>query len=114
MIQRGDVYYIYNHHSHPIIGSEQRADRPAVIVSNNENNKHSTIYEVVYLTTQPKRELPTHFRTTAAARPSIVLCEQINSICEERIGPRIGSLSPEELQQLNQCLAVSVGLKERL
>ena len=36
------------------IGSEQRADRPAIIISNDRNNNHSSVYEVVYMTTQPK------------------------------------------------------------
>lgn len=57
-VKRGEIYYIsrggYN------TGSEQQADRPGVIVSNNKNNKNSQTLEVVYLTTQPKNELPTH------------------------------------------------------
>lgn len=52
MIKRGDIYFIRD--TRQSIGSEQRADRPAVIVSNNANNKHSGVYEVVYMTTQPK------------------------------------------------------------
>lgn len=83
MIKRGDIYYIRD--TRQSIGSEQRADRPAVIVSNNVNNKHSGVYEIVYMTTQPKTDLPTHFITQSALRPSTVLCEQINSIYEERI-----------------------------
>ena len=51
-VKRGEIYYIsrggYN------TGSEQQADRPGVIVSNDKNNKNSQTLEVVYLTTQPK------------------------------------------------------------
>ena len=54
MIKRGDIYYIRD--TRQSIGSEQRADRPAVIISNNENNRHSAVYEVVYMTTQPKTD----------------------------------------------------------
>lgn len=54
-VKRGEIYYIsrggYN------TGSEQQADRPGVIVSNDKNNKNSQTLEVVYLTTQPKNEL---------------------------------------------------------
>lgn len=53
-VKRGEIYYIsrggYN------TGSEQQADRPGVIVSNDKNNKNSQTLEVVYLTTQPKNE----------------------------------------------------------
>lgn len=109
MIKRGDIYYIRD--TRQSIGSEQRADRPAVIISNNENNRHSTVYEVVYMTTQPKTDLPTHFITKSALRPSTVLCEQISSVYEDRIGEWIGTLTPDEMKTLDQCLAISVGIK---
>ena len=38
-IRRGDIYYVENHQS---VGFEQRAGRPAVVVSNDMNNQHST------------------------------------------------------------------------
>lgn len=107
-IKRGDIYYIRD--TRQSIGSEQRADRPAVIVSNDMNNKHSGVYEVVYMTTQPKTDLPTHFITQSALRPSTVLCEQVSSVYEDRIGEWIGTLTPDEMQQLDECLATSIGL----
>ena len=104
MIKRGDIYFIRD--TRQSIGSEQKADRPAVIVSNDANNKHSGVYEVVYMTTQPKTDLPTHFITSSALRTSTVLCEQISSVYEEWIG----TLTPEEMKQLDECLKVSVGI----
>ena len=92
MIKRGDIYFIRD--TRQSIGSEQKADRPAVIVSNDANNKHSGVYEVVYMTTQPKTDLPTHFITSSALRTSTVLCEQISSVYKERIGEWIGTLTP--------------------
>lgn len=108
MIKRGDIYYIRD--TRQSIGSEQRADRHAVIVSNDLNNKHSGVFEVVYMTTQPKTDLPTHFITQSALRPSTVLCEQISSVYEERIGEWVGTLTPDEMKQLDECLATSIGL----
>lgn len=58
MIRRGDIYYI---DSPPIsTGCEQMFSRPAVVVSNEANNKFSPNVEVVYLTSQVKKPLPTH------------------------------------------------------
>lgn len=105
MIKRGDIYFIRD--TRQSIGSEQKADRPAVIVSNDANNKHSGVYEVVYMTTQPKTDLPTHFITSSALRTSTVLCEQISSVYEEQIGEWIGTLTPEEMKQLDECLTVA-------
>lgn len=111
MIKRGDIYFIRD--TRQSIGSEQRADRPAIIISNDRNNNHSSVYEVVYMTTQPKTDLPTHFIINSALCTSTVLCEQINSVYEERIGEWIGTLTPEEMKQLDECLTVSVGINTK-
>ena len=52
MTSDGERYSI-SHEGGATNGSEQFADRPAVVVSNDENNKHSGVIEVVYMTTQP-------------------------------------------------------------
>lgn len=83
-MKRGQIYYIESNHQE--IGSEQRAGRPAVIVSNDKNNENSTTVEVVYMTTQPKNDLPTHVFIRSSLRPSTVLCEQIYSVSTERLG----------------------------
>ena len=56
-------------------------------------------------------DLPTHFIIASALKPSTVLCEQISSVYEERIGEWIGTLTPDEMKTLDQCLAVSIGIK---
>ena len=38
-VRRGDIYYISNNRGQ--IGSEMKKDRPAVVVSNDMNNRHS-------------------------------------------------------------------------
>ena len=58
-IKRGDIFYV-SKGSNGQTGSEQYPDRPALIVSNNANNASSGVVEIVYLTTQPKIDLPTH------------------------------------------------------
>lgn len=107
-MKRGQIYYIESNHQE--IGSEQRAGRPAVIVSNNKNNENSTTVEVVYMTTQPKNDLPTHVFIRSSLRPSTVLCEQIYSVSTERLGTYIGELTDRELQELDIALSISLGL----
>lgn len=107
-IKRGDVFYIYKFGS--TTGSEQESGRPAVIVSNDENNKHSATVEVVYLTTKPKTVLPTHVKVKATAVESTVLCEQITSVAIERLGDFIGCCNEAEMEQIDKALAVSIGL----
>ena len=107
-MKRGDIYYIESNHQET--GSEQRAGRPAVIVSNDQANQYSNVIEVVYLTTQPKDDLPTHFDTRSSSKPSTVLCEQISSVYIDRVGNYIGHLSDREMQQLDISLSISIGI----
>ena len=81
------------------------------IVSNDKNNANSNTVEVVYMTTKPKTDLPTHVYIESALRPSTLLCEQISTVSEERIGEWIGELTESEVQDLDIALAVSLGMK---
>lgn len=106
-IRRGEIFYISGGKT---IGSEQRADRPAVVVSNDKNNEHSQTVEVVYLTTRPKAELPTHTIIRSTGRLSTVLCEQIQSISIDRIKSYIGKCTEEEMGNINIALMISLDL----
>lgn len=104
---RGDIYYIEPYLTE---GSEQRAGRPAIIVSNDLANRHSSVVEVVYLTTQPKTDLPTHVTIRSTNRESTALCEQITSVSKDRIGSFLCSVTRDEIQRLNLALLTSLDL----
>lgn len=107
-MKRGEIYYVNK--SGIETGSEQFSGRPAVIVSNEKCNEHSEVVEVVYLTTKPKNDLPTHVEIRSAAKPSIALCEQISSVSVLRIGERIGTCTVGEMLMIDTALAISIGL----
>ena len=109
-IKRGDIYYIVSNYAEQ--GSEQRAGRPAIIVSNDKNNVHSEVVEVVYLTTRPKTDLPTHIDIRSAERPSIALCEQVNSVSKERLGMFVGHCTETEKAMLDAALMISLGIND--
>lgn len=104
---RGDIYYIEPYLTE---GSEQRAGRPAIIVSNDLANRHSSVVEVVYLTTQPKTDLPTHVTIRSTNRESTALCEQITSVSKDRIGSFLCSVTRDEIRRLNLALLTSLDL----
>lgn len=108
-MKRGQIYYVRSNYREE--GSEQRGGRPAVIVSNDKNNANSNTVEVVYMTTKPKTDLPTHVYIESALRPSTLLCEQISTVSEERIGEWIGELTESEVKNLDVALAISLGMK---
>lgn len=108
-VRRGDIFYVYGTEA---TGSEQRGDRPAIIVGNDIGNKHSPVVEIVYLTTRQKTRLPTHIKISTALRPSTALCEQIYSVCKSRLGQHIGHVTEQEMDDINKALAISVGIRE--
>lgn len=110
-IRRGEVYYI--NRTDDEIGSEQYSGRPAIIVSNNQNNTSSGTVEVVYLTTQPKKDLPTHVfisATLGIPRDSIALCEQITTVSVARLGNFICVLPRFVMSDINKAMMVSLGI----
>jgi len=109
-MKRGEIYYIKSNYSET--GFEMKGSRPAVIVSNDRNNERSGCLEVVFLTTKPKRPLPTHVLVREdTARPSTVLCEQITSVDIGRFSDYMGTLTDEEMRAVDKALAVSIGLQ---
>ena len=107
-VMRGEIYYIK---SFPTTGHEQRSGRPAVIVSNDENNAHSGTYEICFMTLKTKANLPTHvFIDRGPCINSTILCEQITTVSEEKLGDFMCRL-PEHLEsELDKALAISLHL----
>lgn len=108
-ILKGQIYYVSKTEKN-VVGSEQKAGRPAIIVSNNIGNRYSKVVEVVYLTTQIKANIPTHVPIMSARKPSIALCEEIVSVDKQRLEKYLGSITPEEMQQVNQAMMISLGI----
>lgn len=107
-VYRGDIFYVNG--VGPVTGSEQKADRPAIIVSNDSGNKYSGVCEVVYLTGVAKKPMPTHVKIMCRI-PSTALCEQITSISKEKLGNFIRSCTKEEMEEIDKALAISIGIE---
>lgn len=108
-MNRGDIFYIRHAHT---VGSEieTKKARPAIIVSNNSLNHHSGVVEVVFLTTQPKKDMATHVLINATGVKSTALCEQVNSVAVERIGDFCGKCTEEEMAGIDKALLTSLGI----
>lgn len=109
--RRGEIYYI-NNASKEHVGSEMKKDRPAVIVSCDANNKHSDVLEVVFLTSAPKKDLPTHVTIRSTGRKSEALCEQPTPVSVERINNFVGKASEKEMERLQRFEAGSKQIAE--
>ena len=111
-IRRGDIFYVYPGKVNPV-GSEYKIDpntgRPAVVVSNDTSNHFSPCVEVVYMTTQPKTDLPTHVEVMGKV-PSTALCESVSTVSKERLENYIRSISVDEMNAIDDALRVSLAL----
>lgn len=107
-LHRGEIYYIIRSDT---VGSEIETGRPAVIVSNEYINQNSNVVEVCYLTTQPKKDSPTHVVTAVTGRTSTILCDQISNVDVSRIGKYVTSCTPDEMKAIDAALLDSLGIE---
>lgn len=108
-ISRGDVFYISNANA---TGSEQRGDRPAIVVSNDKANRYSSVLQVVFLTRRHKTNLPTHIPVLSFGPTSTALCEQITSVDMSRVGTYEGKITEDEMRAIDRGLLVSLGIAQ--
>ena len=109
-IQRGDIYWV-TMDGKPKYHVQGRS-RPAIIVSNDKNNRHSLTVEVVFLTTKNKGGLPTHTYINSSPKRSTALCEQIQTVGIEQLEQYVGRCTAEEMAAIDRCLRISLGLDE--
>lgn len=106
-MKRGDIYYIQRHDT---VGAEIMKARPGVIVSHDALNSTSDVVEVVYLTSQPKKPLPTHVRIESTGRISTALCEHIDHVSSLLVGDYCGRCTDAEMDAIDTALMCSLSL----
>lgn len=109
--RRGEIYYVKKGNT-TSTGSETWSNRHAVIVSANHINKHSNVVQIVYITTQPKSESPTHVNISTATINRIALCEQIVAVDKTRIIEYKGHLSEKQMAKIDKALAWNLNLSK--
>lgn len=105
-MKRGEIYYIDNARQH---GDWDRAARPAIIVSSDQFLTDDTV-EVVYLTTHPKKDLPTHVVIEATGIKSTALCERVAFVDKYKVGDLCGVCSAAEMQAVDEAILLSLGI----
>jgi mRNA interferase MazF len=110
--RRGEVYLV---NFDPVIGSEIRKTRPALILQNDVGNRYSPLTIVSAITSQYEEPLyPTEVllkaREGGMRKDSVVLLNQIRSVDRRRLVRRMGAVSPETMRRVDRALQISVGL----
>lgn len=109
--RRGDIFWVESSPYHGGGENVIRSNRPAIIVSNDIINRHMFNYEVVYLTTKPKADLPTYCTIRSAAKPSTAICDQIQTVSCEQLREYIGTCTQEEMYTIERCMLTSLGIE---
>jgi mRNA interferase MazF len=112
IVKKGEIYFA---DLSPVVGSEQGGIRPVLIVQNDIGNKYSPTVIVAAVTSQiNKAKLPTHVEVGAKghglSKDSVILLEQLRTIDKRRLRERIGRIEEEGLVQIDEALAISLGI----
>lgn len=108
-VKRGELYLINLTGQ----GSEQNGLRPVVVLQNDVGNRFSPTTVVVPLTSQNKKNVPTHVNLSpedGVVKPSTVLCEQPMSVDKTRLIKRIGALNENKIEDINKKILFNLGI----
>jgi mRNA interferase MazF len=115
-MRRGEIRWV---DLDPVRGAEANKRRPAVIVSNDGANTTAArlrrgVITVVPVTTNTRRIYPFQVlldaETTGLDRDSKAQAEQVRSVAVDRVGGRVGLLTPELVRAVDDALRLHLAL----
>jgi len=108
-ILRGEVRWA---DLNPVRGKKQAGLRPVLILSHDVFNERSGTVIAVAITSQPQRAgfpLTLELDSKDLPKKSWIKISQIRTLSVERIGKRLGRVTPEELSQVIEGLNEIIG-----
>ena len=108
-ILRGDIIWA---ELDPARGPEQAGRRPVVVISQDVFNERSGTVIALAITGQPQRAgfpLSLELASRDLPKRSWVKISQIRTLATQRLGARVGRVSPEELDRIIEGLNEIVG-----
>lgn len=95
-------------------GSEQQGIRPVLIVQNDIGNHFGNTVLVVPITSQMKKDMPTHVRiaqgTAGLTKDSTALVEQMRTVDKSRLKNYIGAFTSDMMSVVNSKIMLQVGI----
>ena len=113
MILRGQIYWVG---LDPVVGSEIKKTRPAIIVSNNANNQIADTVTVIPITSQVKSTHPFEVMLPAGVGglkvASKAKANQIRTVDKQRLGanPLGAVLEDSILEQVNKAIQIHLDI----
>lgn len=100
-VRKGEVYWV---NLDPTVGAETKKTRPAVIISNDAQNKVGQRYIVAPVTSVIKTIYPFEVKIDINGKTSKVMLDQIRTVDHKRLGGKLCKLSQEELHQIERAI----------
>jgi len=103
-ILRGEIYWA---DLNPTRGHEQAGERPVLVISHDIFNERSGTVIALPITSQPQRvglPLALKIESVKLPKPSWLKISQVRTISTERLGRKLGRISPEEIDQVIEAL----------
>ncbi len=105
--RRGEIYWVA---LDPTLGTEIRKTRPAVVISNDSCNRYGSRVVVLPATSNVDSLFPGEARIEVRGTPARVLGDQLRSIDKSRLKSTIGTLSRDELLDVEEAVRITLGL----
>lgn len=109
-MKRGEIYFADT--SGRLGSTDVKTGRPAVVVSPPEVIEHTDSVSVVYLTTRPWNDLPTHVSINSTGRASVALCEHVSTTSQRHLGDLCGVCTEAEMAKIDDALMLALGIVE--
>lgn len=101
--RRGDVHWV---HLDPAIGTEIKKTRPAVILSNDSQNRAGLRVVAAPVTSNVERVYSFEALIQIKGRPSKAMLDQVRTLDQARLGEYIATVTPREMQDLERGVRV--------
>jgi len=105
--RRGDVYWV---NLDPVVGTEIKKTRPAVVVSNDSCNRFGTRVVVLPITSNVDSLYPGEASVDVKGKPGRALGDQIRSVDKARLKSRASTLTADEMARIDEALSITLAL----
>jgi mRNA interferase MazF len=101
MMRRGDIYWVK---LDPTVGSEIRKKRPCVLIGANPINEARRTVVVIPLSSVGISRPPLTIPVNCLGKQAVAVCDQIRAVDKSRLIEKAGSLTKEDLSELENGL----------
>ena len=110
--KRGETWLV---NLDPTVGAEIRKIRPALVISNDINNRYADTVTLLPISDRGEKVYPFEFalpaRLCGLSKDSKVKCQQIRTVDKSRLIKKLGAIGPQELLSIEQALLIHLGIE---